>query len=695
MARANGDALVMHVGERPYVVTQAGPIDLSTHALNLQAMKGMLAQLIPNDLQQALNDIGAVEHRLPSSGDDQFSVVAARGGDDIWIEIRRRRAKPVVAAPTAPESKVESKVVVMPVELPPEAAPGPAIASVLASSASSVVQRTEPPQPPSMSSPELTAAAKPDAEPVQPVSVPPPTPPEAPLMAEVAREASPPSSLVARAAMVAVPEEETVVAESSGVEAVADSRIVIAPEVIESTAAPAVAVAVVPSVEAHADAVTVGVTEPRVELAATASGPPQPEAPASTGQAPPIGPGSAPPTSTAPPAEATDAPDAPVPPLTRTVRIEVPARTATGRVGSIERLLRVAGTRGASTLFLSSQSRPYVRIDGDMRMLDNEPVLASTDIEAALLEIVPDAMRDPLARGSAVEWITEFAELGRVRCASFRDHRGAGALFRLTSTRAATSDQLGLEPEVQALATEAEGLVLVTGPRGSGRSTLVSAFIDLINRQRADYVITLERELRLLHENRLALISQREVRSNGDQFLAAVQAAVRESPDVLMVEDLASGDVLAEALDAAGQGMLVVVSMAAASTVDGVRHLIELSPSDRQGATRAMLAEHFRGAVAQLLLRKAGGGRMAAREVLLGTGLVSRLITEGQLNDLPAALESGRKYGMAPLSDVLVGLVQRGVVDVREAYRKSGDRERLLTGLRSAGVDTSFVERLA
>ena len=145
------------------------------------------------------------------------------------------------------------------------------------------------------------------------------------------------------------------------------------------------------------------------------------------------------------------------------------------------------------------------------------------------------------AAARPTEWIAELPELGRIRCTSFQDHHGPGVLFRMIATRAATAEQLGLSREVQALATEAEGLVLVAGPRGSGKSTLMSALVDLVNRQRADYVITLERQIRLVHDNRTALVSQREIRGGADEALAAARAALRENPDVLVVDDLELG----------------------------------------------------------------------------------------------------------------------------------------------------------
>ena len=361
------------------------------------------------------------------------------------------------------------------------------------------------------------------------------------------------------------------------------------------------------------------------------------------------------------------------------------------RTGGIERLLRLAAARGASALYLTTQARPAVRVDGDIRLLDGEAALSSGDVEAAVLELAPEGARDK----ESAEWIRDLADVGRVRITTFRDYRGPGALLRMIQARATSAEQLGLVREIQALATEPEGLVIVTGPRASGKSTLVSAFVDLINRQRNDYVITLEGQIRLVHESRGSLISQRELRGSAAEVVTAARAALRENPDVLVIEDLRSPDVLQVALDAAGSGLLVFASVTAASATAALERLVDLCPSDERRNVRAALAEHLRGVVAQVLLRKAGGGRLAARELVLNTNAVAALVSDGQIAQLPRAIDSGRKLGMAPLNDALVAFVQSGAVDVREAYRKADDKAGLLALLRREGIDTSFVERLA
>jgi twitching motility protein PilT len=261
--------------------------------------------------------------------------------------------------------------------------------------------------------------------------------------------------------------------------------------------------------------------------------------------------------------------------------------------------------------------------------------------------------------------------------------------------RAISAEQLGLSREIQGLCAEPEGLVLVTGPRASGKSTLLAAFVDLISRTRSDYVITVESRVRVVHDNRMGIVSQREVRGGAHEWLATIRGALRENPDVLVVEDLRAPEVAAEAIEAAASGYLVIAGVPAHSAPEAVTRLIEQALPERRSSIQAALAETLRGVVTQVLLRKSAGGRIAARELLLGTPSVSSLIAEGKLAQLPLALDSGRRHGMVPLTDALVAFIQSGVIDVREAWRKSSNRAGLLKQLKREGIDTSVIERLA
>jgi twitching motility protein PilT len=356
--------------------------------------------------------------------------------------------------------------------------------------------------------------------------------------------------------------------------------------------------------------------------------------------------------------------------------------------------LRVAAARGASTVYVVAQSKPMIRIDGEISPLESEPTLTAADVDRLVMELAPPRRRDALQNGP-VEWLCDVPEIGRVRCLTFKDHRGPGVLFRMFPPRAISADQLALPPEVQALCQQSDGLVLVTGARASGKSTLLNAFVDLINRTRSDHVITIESQIGFVHESRRSFISQRETRGDAELAATFARAALREDPDVMVIDDLKSAEVVAAALEAAESGRLVLVSVPASSTIGVLERLIEVFPADRRAKARTSLATALRGVVAQVLLRRVKGGRVAAREILLNTPAVSQLVLEGKMFQLPVALDSGRRHGMLPLTDSLAAHVRDGTVHVAEAYRKALDRAALVALLKREGIDTSFAERLA
>jgi twitching motility protein PilT len=683
IVRADGDALVLHVGERPYVIAPSGTIELSAHGMNLEAMSGMLGQLLPPESLKALKDFGAVEHELapiPAMHGDRYTVVAARGGDDVWIELRRHR-KPRSAPALEPVVALRPQEGVEPVAEPEPSAVPMAVIPV-----SAAEEDCDLPAEPLRPSPTLERGAE--------WSAPETSHPEVPAMANAA-------PMPAQTSAGSSQEKESSV--------VVDAAAPVAIDAIDPTPWPAAAVPrsdedfpfrverVEPGMTHQIDPIEAepfadeapeelgAAAERQVPRAAAGSAAPMPDAPADLDDGLP---------SAANLIE--EESSAVVVPLTRTMRIETGPRGLSSRPGGgIERLLRLASSRGASALYLPSQARPYIRADGDIHVLEHEPVLTSTDVESAVMELIPESARDALRRGAPTEWVSDLEDIGRIRCTTYRDYRGPGALFQMISARAASAEQLGLSREIQALSTESEGLVVVAGPRASGKSTLIAAFADLVNRRRSDYVITLERQIRLVHDNRHSLISQREVRGSSEEIVAQARLALRENPDVLVIEDIRSPDVLQVALDAAGSGLLVFISITAASVTAAIERLLDLVPADRRRSVQALMSETLRGAVAQVLLRKSGGGRLAAREVLLATAAVSSLLSEGQTAQLPLAIDSGRKHGMVPLNDALVAFVQSGAVDVREAYRKAADRTGLLALLKREGIDTSFVERLA
>jgi twitching motility protein PilT len=580
----------MHVGERPFVLSPSGPSNLSERPLSVEAMGNVLTDLLSAEDQRALLEVGAVEKFLtiPEAPGDRFVLVAARGGDDIWIELRRQRRS------TQP-------------------------------------QRPQAPAPASTAAP---AAAVPAAASVTPAPAPAPAP---------------------------VP----------------------APAVVQPTPQPA------------ARAETMAANRPRMAPSVSPQAPLLPARPTPASREPETvaqdtDPRKRPATSTR------DSQSGVVLPLARSpIRTDSPRLTPSPKYLGVGRLLRTAAARGASSLYLMAEARPTIRIDDEIHPLETEPPLGTAEVESLILELAPGASREALVSGTNAEWVCELPDVGRVRCLSFRDQRGPGAVFRLIPTRVISADQLGLSRDIQALGAEGDGLILVAGPRLSGKSTVTSALVDLINRTRTDYLITLESEIKFLHENRKAIVSQREVRSDPDVMLAHARAALRENPDVLVVDELKTPDLVALALDAADSGHLVIATMTAPTTSSALARLIESAPFERHAQVALTLSECLRGAIAQVLLRKSGGGRVAAREVLFNTSSVAALIAEGKVSQLPLAIDSGRKVGMVPMNDALLGFVQSGAVDAREAYRKAYDRVALVEQLRREGVDTSFVERLA
>ena len=382
-------------------------------------------------------------------------------------------------------------------------------------------------------------------------------------------------------------------------------------------------------------------------------------------------------------------PPAVVLPLTRQPKAESGGEARVPVATTLQRLLRLAGARGAGTVYVVANSAPLVRVDGEFSTLEGEPALSAAFVDRLLSEVAPSARGE----SPSADWLIDVPEIGRVRCVAFRDHRGPGVIFRMVPARAISADQLGLSAEVQALCSEADGLILVTGARGSGKSTLLTSFVDLINRTRSDHIITTEPQIDFVHEHKRSFISQREVRGE-DAMVSAVRAACREEPDVLIVEDLRTQELAALALDAAESGRLVFASVPGLSTPAALERLIELFPADRREKVQASLAGTLRGIVSQVLLRKLRGGRVAAREVLINTPAVAGLIMEGKMFQLPAALENGRAAGMISFADSLASLVREGTVHPAHAHRKAPNRDQFMAALRRSGVDTVIAERL-
>jgi twitching motility protein PilT len=344
----------------------------------------------------------------------------------------------------------------------------------------------------------------------------------------------------------------------------------------------------------------------------------------------------------------------------------------------------------ASDLHLSASVAPLVRKDGEMRKLHEAAGPLSSDmIKQLMAEIMPPVNRAEFEARHDTDFAYEIGGLARFRANVFRDRHGVGAVFRVIPSKILTAEQLGLSSQILDLCKLTKGLVLVTGPTGSGKSTTLCAMIDYINRTRTDHIITIEDPIEFVHENQQCLMNQREVHTHTRSFKDALRAALREDPDVLLVGELRDLETIAIAIETAETGHLVFGTLhttTAASTVDRV---IDQFPADRQAQIRVMLSESLRGVIAQTLCRKIGGGRVAALEVLLTNGAISNLIREGKTFQIPSMMQVGRAQGMVSLNDALAELVKKGLVTPEEAILRAVDKGGIETLLKRPAAGKS------
>ncbi|MDX1429095.1 MAG: type IV pilus twitching motility protein PilT [Rhodothermales bacterium] len=362
-------------------------------------------------------------------------------------------------------------------------------------------------------------------------------------------------------------------------------------------------------------------------------------------------------------------------------------------LGRLPQLLQRLVETNSSDLHLRVGEAPIFRTYGEMAWQEGEPFTAS-ELEATLLAVMPRRVREEWQETGDGDFGHEIPGLARFRVNVARDRKGPLSVFRVIPVDIITVDDLGISPAVRQLCYLTKGLVLVTGPTGSGKSTTLCALIDLINRERTDHVITIEDPIEFVHENKKCLITQREVGTHTVSFKAALRAVLREDPDVVLVGELRDLETTAIAIETAETGHLVFGTLhttTAASTVDRV---IDQFPGDRQSQIRTMLSESLKGVIAQTLCKKIGGGRVAAWEILLTTPAVSNLIREGKTFQIPSIIQTSKKLGMTTLNDSLLDLVDKRAVDPMEAYMKSVEKGGMATALRGRGhkLDLSGLE---
>jgi twitching motility protein PilT len=356
---------------------------------------------------------------------------------------------------------------------------------------------------------------------------------------------------------------------------------------------------------------------------------------------------------------------------------------------AMEALFRVLVDSGASDLHLRSGEPPLLRRHGEL-VREEQAAIPAERLDTMLLAIMTPKEVSEYKEGDT-DWAYEIEGLARFRCNAARDRHGPLAVFRIIPTSVRTADEMGLSREVQNLCYLTKGLVVVTGPTGSGKSTTLAALVDLINRTRTDHIITIEDPIEFVHQSKKCLVTQRQVGLHTRSFKHALRAALREDPDIILVGEMRDLETVSIAIETAETGHLVFGTLhttTAASTID---RIIDQFPADRQSQVRVMLSESLRGVIAQTLCKKIGGGRVAAREVLLSIPAVSNLIREGKTFQIPSIMQTNRKVGMITLNDALIELVDGKQVEPREAYMKAVDKAGFTGLLKARRHDVSFL----
>ena len=374
------------------------------------------------------------------------------------------------------------------------------------------------------------------------------------------------------------------------------------------------------------------------------------------------------------------------PPTASTTAEFVPSKANSSAKARMDTLFHQMAEVGASDLHLSVSQPPMIRKDGKMKQLEcNEPTLTPDSIKELLHSIMPAKSQEEFARRNDSDFAYEIPSLARFRANIFADRKGMGGVFRIIPSKILTAQQLGLSQAIMNLCALSKGLVVVTGPTGSGKSTTLCAMVDHINKDREDHIITIEDPIEFTHENQKCLVNQREVGNHTDSFKDALRAALREDPDILLVGEMRDLETISIAIETAETGHLVFGTLhttTAASTVD---RIIDQFPADRQQQIRVMLSESLKGVIAQTLLPKKGGGRVAALEILIVTPAISNLIREGKTFQIGSSMQTGKQHGMVMLNDALFELVQKGIVEPRDAYIKAVDKANFETMLTRGG----------
>lgn len=329
---------------------------------------------------------------------------------------------------------------------------------------------------------------------------------------------------------------------------------------------------------------------------------------------------------------------------------------------------------GASDLHLASGNQPLVRINGSMERIKYKP-LENAELKRMLYEIAPEEKVKVFEEQGDVDFGYEIPGLSRYRANFFNQKWGIGAVFRAIPTRIPTAEELGLPPVLLKLASLPKGLVLVTGPTGSGKSSTLAAIIDQANRTRRDHILTVEDPIEFVHYSKGCLVNHRELGTHTRNFSAALRGALREDPDIIMVGEMRDLETIALAIEAANTGHLVFGTLHTTSAAKTVDRIIEMFPANQQGQIRASLADGIRGVISQALFRRIDvRGRCAAMEILLANSAVRNLIRESKTHQISTVIQTGRKFGMQALDDALMEHILAGRIDPNDAYNHCQDK---------------------
>lgn len=339
----------------------------------------------------------------------------------------------------------------------------------------------------------------------------------------------------------------------------------------------------------------------------------------------------------------------------------------------ITELLAFSVQHKASDLHLSAGVPPLIRVDGDVRRL-NIPALDHKAVHALVYDIMNDRQRKEYEEKLESDFSFEVPGLARFRVNAFVQNRGAAAVFRTIPSDVLSLEDLNAPDVFRSISDNPRGLVLVTGPTGSGKSTTLAAMIDYINSTKNHHILTIEDPIEFVHQNKLSLINQREVHRDTHSFSNALRSALREDPDVILVGELRDLETIRLAMTAAETGHLVFGTLHTTSAPKTIDRIIDVFPGEEKAMVRSMLSESLRAVISQTLLKKNGGGRVAAHEIMLGVPAIRNLIREDKIAQMYSVIQTGASHGMQTMDQCLINLVNRGTINQKDALAKAQDK---------------------